>query len=65
MSQRVDMRLFNQEQRRIASNLTSRTQINVHTNTITRVQPQLPSLNRNTFNGNMNGVFAARGRRCG
>jgi hypothetical protein len=67
MSQRIDMRLFNQQhhKRHITSNLAIRTPINVPTNAIPRVQPQYPSLNRTTINGNMNGVFAARGRRCG
>ena len=71
MSRKVEMKLILGQQRHIVPNMAVRTPINVakntntNTNTNTLLQSRIPSLNRNAFRGNMNGVFAARGRPCG
>jgi hypothetical protein len=63
MSRKVDMKLILGQQRRTMSNMVPQKPIVVSTNTI--LQTQLSSLNGNVFKGNMNSVFAARGRPCG
>ena len=71
MSRKVEMKLILGQQRRTMPNVTVRTprsgstNTNTNTNTNTSLQSRVPSLNRNAFKGNMNGVFAARGRPCG
>ena len=71
MSRKVEMKLILGQQRRTMPNVTVRTprststNTNTNTNTNTMLQSRVPSLNRNAFKGNMNGVFAARGRLCG
>ena len=69
MSRKVEMKLILGQQRRTMPNVTVRTprstSTNTNTNTNTMLQSRVPSLNRNAFKGNMNGVFAARGRPCG
>ena len=71
MSRKVEMKLILGQQRRTMPNVTVRTprststNTNTNTNTNTMLQSRVPSLNRNAFKGNMNGVFAARGRPCG
>ena len=73
MSRKVEMKLILGQQRRTMPNLTVRTLINVpkntntntNTNTNNILQSRVPSFGGNAFKGNMNGVFAARGRPCG
>lgn len=67
MSRKVEMKLILGQQRRTVPNLTVRTprSVSTNTNTNTSLQSRVPSLNRNAFRGNMNGVFDARGRPCG
>jgi hypothetical protein len=69
MSRKVEMKLILGQQRRTMSNMVPRNSINVSTNTNTNtntiLQSRVPSFGGNAFKGNMNGVFAARGRPCG
>ncbi len=67
MSRKVEMKLILGQQRRTMSNMLPRNSINVSTNTNTNniLQSRVPSFGGNAFKGNMNGVFAARGRPCG
>ena len=65
MPQRIDMRLTSRPAvvKRPRTNI-----VNVNTNTNTMLQSthqRLSPFNGNVFNGNMNGVFAARGRTSG
>jgi hypothetical protein len=63
MPQRIDMRLMmTQTVPRKPRNDTT----NANMNTMLQSsQQRLSSFGGNVFNGNMNGVFAARGRPCG
>ena len=77
MSRKVEMKLILGQQRRTMPNMVTRKYItantnvntnvntNTNTNTNTMLQSRVPSFGGNVFKGNMNGVFAARGRPCG